>query len=251
MDYVFLIYAAEKSFASFSKEEGEKMMHSYGTYTKDLFATGKAGDCAALERTGTATSVRVRDGKRTVTDGPFAETREQLGGYYALTTDDPEEAIGWAAKMPGASIGRIEVRPLGAMPSAGDAAPKTVSEKDGFKEYIFLIYDDEAVWAKMTPAQRDAMLGRYMQFTADLKQAGQFVAGAPLQHVKTAKTVRVEGQKRVVADGPFAETREQLGGYYRAWAKNLDEAITIATKIPSVEVGTIEVRPVLDTSAYV
>jgi hypothetical protein len=110
--------------------------------------------------------------------------------------------------------------------------------------------DDEAVWAKMAPAQRDAAFGRYMEFTTNLKKAGQFVDGAPLQQVKTAKTVRIDGGKRVVADGPFAETREQLGGYYRAWAKNLDDAITIAAKIPSVEFGTIEVRPVMDTSTY-
>lgn len=250
MDYAFLIYTAEARFATMPKEEAQKVMADYGTYTKDLFATGRAGDCAALEPSPTATSVRVRGGKRTVTDGPFAETREQLGGYYTLKTDDPEEALSWAAKIPGAKLGKIEVRPVMSMPMSGEASAKMVTAKDGFKEYLFLIYDDEAVWEKMAPEQRNAMYGRYMEFTTAMKKTGQYLDGAPLQPVKTAKTLNVEGGKRTVVDGPFAETREQLAGYYRIFAKNLDEAIQIATKIPSVEIGTIEVRPVMDTSAY-
>jgi hypothetical protein len=253
MDYVFLIYAAESRYATRPKETNEAIMVEYGTYTKDLFATSKAGDCAALELTSTATSVRVRDGKRIVSDGPFAETREQLGGYYSFKTDDPEEALTWASKIPDARHGHIEVRPIMAMPGGGAAAAsdvKPVSAKDGFKEYIFLIYDDEKAWEKMTQPERDAMFRRYMEFSASIRKSGQLVDGAPLQGVKTAKTVQSESGKRVVADGPFAETREQLGGYYRIFAKNLDEAIQLAAKIPSVEIGTIEIRPVMDTSAY-
>jgi hypothetical protein len=250
MDYVFLIYTAEAGQSKMSKEDGAKMMEAYGAFTKDLFSTGRAADCAALEPSTTATSVRVRNGKRTVTDGPFAETREQLGGYYTLKTDEPEEALEWAAKIPGAKLGRIEVRPVMSMMASGAAGQKKVSAADGYKEYVLLIYDDEKVWANMDEATRNAMFGRYMEFSKALGAAGQYIEGAPLQQVKTAKTVSVDGTRRIVADGPFAETREQLAGYYRVWAKNLDDAINLAAKIPSVEIGTIEVRPVMDTSAY-
>ncbi len=255
MDYVFLIYSAEAGQAAMPKDAVEQVMQAYGTYTKDLFATGRAGDCAALTPTATATSVRVREGKRIVKDGPFAETREQLGGYYSLKTDDPEEALAWAAKIPGAAYGRIEVRPVQAMPMADRVdeaqAAKKLSAKDGFKEYILLIYDDEKLWEKMTQAEREAMFRRYGEFSRALAATGQFIDGAPLQGVKAAKTVATPSGKRVVSDGPFAETREQLGGYYRVFAKNLDEAIKLAERIPSAEIGTIEVRPVMDTSAYV
>jgi len=251
MDYVFLIYTAEAGRSKMTKEVGAEMMQAYGTFTKELMATGRAGDCCALENTSTATSVRVRDGKRTVSDGPFAETREQLAGYYSLKTDDPEEAVSWAAKIPGAKVGRIEVRPTMAMPTTRDSDDaKKLGAKDGYKEYLLLIYDEENAWTNMEDAKRNAMFGRYMEFTKAIVSTGQYVAGEPLQPVKTAKTVHIEGAKRVVADGPFAETREQLGGYYRVWAKNLDDAIELAAKIPSVEIGTIEVRPAMDTSAY-
>jgi hypothetical protein len=255
MDYVFLIYAAEAGMSAMPKDAIEKVMQAYGDYTRDLHATGRAGDSAALMPTTTATSVRVREGKRIVKDGPFAETREQLGGYYSFTTEDAEEALAWASKIPGAAHGRIEVRPVLAMAMTGPVDPAKVAPKvtakDGYKEYLFLIYDDEKLWEKMSPAERQAVYQRYGEFTRGIMTSGQYVDGAPLQGVKTAKTVQLDGSKRIVKDGPFAETREQLGGYYRVFAKNLDEALALAAKIPSVELGTIEVRPVMDTSTYV
>ncbi len=85
-----------------------------------------------------------------------------------------------------------------------------------------------------------------MKFTGDIKSTGQYQTGAPLQPTSTATSVRVRDGKRVVTDGPFAETREQLGGFYLVDAKDLDEAIALASRIPSARMGTIEVRPVLE-----
>jgi hypothetical protein len=116
-------------------------------------------------------------------------------------------------------------------------------------KYMLLIHDEEQVWAKMSDAERQRIYGEYGQFGQQIKDAGQYLAGAQLQPTSTATSVRVRDGKRLVTDGPFAETREQLGGYYLVEARNLDEAIGIAARIPSARLGTIEVRPVVEMPA--
>jgi hypothetical protein len=116
-------------------------------------------------------------------------------------------------------------------------------------KYMLLIYDDEKVWASMGEGERQKMFGEYMQFSKDVQESGHYKAGAPLQPTSKATSVKVRNGKRLVTDGPFAETREQLGGYYLVEAKDLDEAIGIAAKIPSARLGTIEVRPVMEMGA--
>ncbi len=106
--YMALIYAKE----GYQGEYDGDMMADYGKFTQDAIAAGvfSAGD--ALHPVSTASSVSVRDGKATITDGPFAETKEQLGGYYLLDCKDLDEAMSWAAKIPTAKYGQIEVRPV-------------------------------------------------------------------------------------------------------------------------------------------
>jgi hypothetical protein len=111
-------------------------------------------------------------------------------------------------------------------------------------QYLLLIYEDEKISAGMSPEEGGKFYQAYIDFTASVKQGGQFVAGDALQGVSTATCVRVRDGKAVTTDGPFAETREQLGGYYLVEAKNLDEALAIAARIPSAKHGTIEVRPI-------
>lgn len=112
-------------------------------------------------------------------------------------------------------------------------------------KYMLMIYDDEQAWGKMTEAERGQMMGEYMQFTEAIRASGNYQAGAQLQTTGAATAVRVREGKRLVTDGPFAETREQLGGYYLIEVKDLDEAIAIASRIPSSRSGTIEVRPLV------
>ena len=111
-------------------------------------------------------------------------------------------------------------------------------------QYLLLIYDTEKIWADMPKHEAEKMFGEYMQFTADIKASGNYRAGDALQAVSTATTVRVRNGKMSITDGPFAETKEQLGGYYLIEAKDLDEATKIAARIPSARVGSIEIRPV-------
>jgi hypothetical protein len=112
-------------------------------------------------------------------------------------------------------------------------------------QYMLLIYDDENAWKNMSEAEAGQFFGEYMQFTQDITKSGHHKAGDALQPVSTATTVRVRDGKTLTTDGPFAETKEQLGGYYLIEAANLDEALAIAARIPSSRIGSIEVRPVM------
>jgi hypothetical protein len=114
-------------------------------------------------------------------------------------------------------------------------------------QYLLLIYDAEKEWSSMSEAEQGKMFGEYMEFTRGIKQSGHYIGGEALQPIATATTVRVRNGKTVTTDGPFAETREQLGGYYLIEAKNLDDAIAVAAKIPSSRTGSIEVRPIMET----
>jgi hypothetical protein len=112
MQYLLLIYASEAETAKLKEPAMLEMMRDYGEFTKSIVQSGnfKAGD--RLKPASTATTVRIRDGKTVLTDGPFAETREQLGGYYLVEAKDLDEATAIAARIPGAKIGSIEVRPV-------------------------------------------------------------------------------------------------------------------------------------------
>jgi hypothetical protein len=110
-------------------------------------------------------------------------------------------------------------------------------------KYMLLIYFDEA-WSKLSLTERQQIYGEQLQLAAQLTSSGQYLTGAPLQPSSTAISVRVRDGKRLVTDGPFAETREQLGGFMLIDAKDLDEAIAIAARGAVARVGTVEVRPV-------
>jgi hypothetical protein len=121
MQYLLLIYSNEQNFGSMTEADGMKMMKDYGAYSESIAKSGHYKGGNRLHPTKSATSVRVRDGKRQTTDGPFAETREQLGGYYLVEAKDLDEAIGLAERIPGAKLGTIEVRPIAPGPSAQQA----------------------------------------------------------------------------------------------------------------------------------
>jgi hypothetical protein len=113
-------------------------------------------------------------------------------------------------------------------------------------KYLLLIYEDEKAWARYSDSERQKIFGEYMRLTEDMKQSGKYQGGNPLQPTSTATTVRVRGDKPLVIDGPFAETKEQLGGYYLIEATDIDDAIKIAAKIPAARAGSIGVRPIME-----
>jgi hypothetical protein len=113
-------------------------------------------------------------------------------------------------------------------------------------KYLCLIYDEEKTLNAMSKSEGDAFMGEYFGFTEGIKKSGHYLGGNALQPVATATTVRVRNGKMSTTDGPFAETQEQLGGYYLIEAKDLNDAIAVASKIPSSRIGSIEVRPVME-----
>ena len=110
--------------------------------------------------------------------------------------------------------------------------------------YLCLIYDEEKKVAALSQGESDAFMGEYFAFTDGIKSSGHYLAGEALQPVETATTVRVRNGKVSTTDGPFAETKEQLGGFYLIKARDLNEAIQVASKIPSARLGSVEVRPI-------
>jgi hypothetical protein len=115
-------------------------------------------------------------------------------------------------------------------------------------KYLCLIYDEEKKLGGMSKTESDAFMGEYFAFTEGIRKSGHYVAGEALQPVQTATSVRVRNGKVSTTDGPFAETKEQLGGFYMIEARDLNDAIQVASKIPSARLGTVEVRPVVDFS---
>jgi hypothetical protein len=129
------------------------------------------------------------------------------------------------------------------MKAANRAAPK--HPEANLMQYLLTIYTDEAASGQPTREEGAAMMDAYMAFGEEASKAGVMVGGNGLQPASTATTVRVRDGERLITDGPFAETKEQLGGYYLLDCENLDDAIAWAAKIPGASSGSVEVRPVM------
>ena len=115
-------------------------------------------------------------------------------------------------------------------------------------KYLCLIYSDEKMWDKMSEADSGKIMAEYNQFSQDIHKSGHYLAGEALHVTQTATTLRSRNGKISTTDGPFAETKEQLGGFYLIEARDLNEALQVAGRIPGVKLGSIEVRPVVDFS---
>ena len=111
-------------------------------------------------------------------------------------------------------------------------------------KYLCLIYSEESRVAALSEAEARSIMGEYMAFTDGIRKSGQLIASERLQPTHTATTIRSRNSKVSTTDGPFAETKEQLGGFYLINARDLNEAIQVASKIPGARFGSIEVRPI-------
>jgi hypothetical protein len=116
-------------------------------------------------------------------------------------------------------------------------------------KYMLLLFGDEKAWENLGEEDMQAEMARYEQYDREVKEAAVFVAGEGLQPTPTATTMRIAGGERVLTDGPFAETKEQLGGFYVLDCKDLDDALAWAERCPASGDGSIEIRPVIDYEA--
>jgi hypothetical protein len=247
MKYMLLIYGAEGAWTE--DERRACMVESLGI-CDELAGRGKFIDAAPLQSVKNAASVRVREGRTLVTDGPFAETTEQLGGYYVLDLADLDEAITVAARLPPAAKGSVEIRPLVALDGLPPARPLPAAMGGGSRTpFLLLSYDDEAAWEASGPGALAEARAEAAALARRLSDEGRYLSASPLHPTATATCVRVRDGRRVITDGPFAETHEVLGGYYLILAEDRDTAVRLAAQHPGARVGAVEVRPLFGMSA--
>jgi hypothetical protein len=246
MKYMLLIYGVEDAW---SEEERKACMIESLGICNELAGQGKFVDASPLQSVKTAASIRVREGRALVTAGPFAETTEQLGGYYVLDLANLDEAIAVAARLPPAAKGTVEIRPLVALDGLPPERPlPTVTGGGSRTPFLLLCYDDESAWKAagseaLTQARTEAVA-----LALRLSDEGRYLSASPLQPAATATCVRVRDGRRMTTDGPFPETNEVLGGYYLILAEDRATALRIAAQHPGVRVGAVEVRPLFDLS---
>lgn len=246
MRFLCLGYIDESQWDAVSQGEQEALMEECFQYDDHLRRNGHWGDgSAALQSTSAARTLRLKDGHLIVTDGPFAETKEQLGGILALVARDMDHAVELMSKHPGVRVGPFEIRPIDeAMSECGKSAVQaSVGSAEGTK-FICLGYGDERVWNAMSESERTGLIEECAAYGEVLTQYGAWVGGDALQDSRTARTLRHRGGKVMVTDGPYAETKEQLGGIAIFKFRDIQQAIKAWSKHPCLRVGdTLEIRP--------
>lgn len=246
MKYMFLMYGNE---GGWTNEERKDCMIESLEVCEELTALGKFIETSPLQSVTTATTVRVRDGQPLVTDGPFAETTEQLGGFFLLDLADLDEAIAVATRLPPVTKGTVEIRPV--FPLDGLPPVRSIASASGnpaATPFMFLCYDDEEAWRAAGPTAMREGMAEATALAHRLSDAGQYLNASPLHPSATATCVRVRNGKRHITDGPFAETHEVLGGFYLILADSRDTALRIAAQHPGARLGAVEVRPLFDMS---
>jgi hypothetical protein len=246
MKYMLLMYGDERCWTD---EERKACMVESMKIGDRLAAEGKYIASSPLESVSVAATVRVRNGQVLVVDGPFAETTEQLGGYYVLELAHLDEAIAVAASLPPVRKGTVEIRPLSSLEGLPPARGLSeVGDEGARRPYMLLCYDDPSAWREAGPdALRDAR-AEASALARQLSDAGLYVDASPLHSTDVATSVRVREGRRAITDGPFAETHEVLGGYYIILAESRNDALRIAARHPGAKLGSVEVRPLHDVS---
>lgn len=252
MKFAFLGYSLEQIWSDKSKSEQDAMIDDCFTYDiKLLKAENMLDDGAALQPSRTAKILRWQNGAVVVTDGPFAETKEQLGGIGVLEARDIRHAVEPLTKHPGLHYGAtFEIRPIdeeslkrqaASIATMGGSAPAVDPQATKF---ACLGYIDASGSGSKSKSEFDAMIKEVIAFDEARVKSGQWLSGIGLQNPRTAKTLRAKAGRVIVTDGPFAETKEYLGGVVVLALKNLKDAVASLSKHPALPFGVaIEIRP--------
>ena len=246
MKFSCLGYADERLWDAMSESEREAMIELCFAYDDSLRRGGHwTGVGEALESCQAAKTLRSKGGKVIITDGPYAETKEQLGGLGVIEARDLDHAVALMANHPAIRFGAIEIRPIDGeltercQPKSDDSD----AQAQGMR-YVCLGYSDENAWNAMSNKEREGLIQEYMAYDAVLRKYGLPVGGVALQSVRTAKTLRSQGGRVVVTDGPYAETKEQIGGIAINKFTDVDRALEAWLKHPCLRVGDVlEIRP--------
>ena len=222
-----LLFVARKDAPSGGPEVPAEMKK----YSGELASQGKLRIGAPLRAESEGARIRLRGGKPLVTDGPFAESKELLGGFWVVDVASRDEAIGIARRCPHTRLGIVEVRPLEFRMAAADPGKGT--------PFLYAF--------RAEPGLEDtdrAKLREMLDFTVTMKEEGRFLETAPLAAEPRPARVETRGGKLLVTDGPFAEAKEIVGGYAVLRAANRTEAIEIAKRYPHAKWGVVEVREI-------
>ncbi len=238
MQYIYLIYLNEQKWNELPPLERDQYIAQGDRMVTGWKEQDKHRGGAPLHSVTTATTIRAHDGRYVVTDGPFAETREQLGGYMLAEADSPEQAVNLWLEGNGCAPATIEVREVAPFPQP-NAAPTP-----GRKQYMLLCYHNQEEWDASPEAEKKRLSADASVFASEMANSGRWISGAPLVKPSRARSIHSRDGQLLVTDGPFAETKEHLAGYILFHAENLDEAIAVGKRFHAVRAGTVEVRPV-------
>ena len=227
-----LIHTADPDVAA-QWDENENWA-AFSAWLEDAVRSGVNLQGARLRPTTDATTIKIRDGELIITDGPYAETREQVAGYDVLECASLDEAVRWASRHPHSWLGSVEVR---ALPDSAPAVPLPEPGK-GKIQYLMLVCTDPAV----DPREFDR-IEPVDPWVTEMDGRGIRRYGSELEPPGSARTVRHREKHAIVTDGPFAETKEQIAGFDVRECADLDEAIEVASRHPMTRLGILEVRP--------
>jgi hypothetical protein len=253
MKFAFLGYHREQNWQAMSQAEQDAMVEECFTYDRKLLKDGHLIDTGmALQPSPTAKTLRWRSGAVVVTDGPYAETKEQLGGIGLLEARDMVHAVELMAQHPGLHYGStFEIRPVdeatlerlaSSIARLRPGAPAAGAQALTFASFGYI---DENRGSALSKDEREAMLQSCIAFDEARVKSGQMLNGMALQSARTAKTLRAQAGKIAVTDGPFAETKEYLGGVVVLALPSLADAVASISEHPALPLGvTIEIRPI-------
>jgi len=210
---------------------------SLTTWLEETVPSGVNLQGSRLRPSSDATTVRSRNGELLVTDGPFAETKEQIAGYDVLECAGIDEAVRWASKHPTLPTGSIEVRPL----LDGPPPMPLPEQREATLRYVLLVClgDD----FHMGPQDQAEIGPATDAWVKEMDARGARLFGSQLEGPERARTVRRKGAQLMVTDGPFAETKEQIAGFDILECADLDEVLEVGAKHPMAKYGMLELRP--------
>jgi len=233
MKFMLMIMTDEKAETALPPGEIDKIVGQHMAFSRELRAAGKWAYASRLRFSNEATTIRVQSGKHVVIDGPFAESKEALGGFYLIEADSKAEAIEWAKKLPLRDAGAIEVRP------ARTGAQWRGKVQGAHQFMVMFIANMEKPLSRADVFQA---IDSHYELSLDLAAQGKFVSSRALEPSPAAVTLRWKNGQHVVLDGPFAETKEFVAGYFVIACDSKDEAIRWAEQLMFGS-DACEVRP--------